>query len=333
MHPDTTPRFSDQEAARIAQQVFGVAASVAPLPSERDQNFLLEAPGAERYVLKIAKSDEDRGVLDFQNAALRQVAARAPALAVPRLLPTLRGEELTECRDQQGRLHYVRLISWLEGKMLADIEHHDASLLASLGTTMAEVDRALLGFTHAAMHRELHWNIGRADLALEHLPLLPAAQQRVVQEVMQGWRGIDWRRLRHGVIHGDANDHNVLARQGRVVGLIDFGDLVYSAVVCDLAIALAYAMLAKQRPMEAAGIIVSAYHDRFRLETAELDALLPLIGARLCMSVCYAAYNARVKSSDAYQQVTAIPAWALVQQLAGVSPESARATWRQACGA
>jgi Ser/Thr protein kinase RdoA (MazF antagonist) len=332
VQPDTTPRFTRQEAAHIARQVFGVEASAAPLPSERDQNFLLEALGGARFVLKIAKSDEDQDVLAFQNAALRQVATRAPALAVPRLFPTRLGEELAQARDHQGRLHYVRLIGWMEGTMLADVAPHDASLLASLGPTMAEVDLALLGFSHAAMHRELHWNIRRADLALDHLPLLPAEQQRVVQDAMEGWREIDWRKLRHGVIHGDANDHNVLVRQGRVVGLIDFGDLVYSALVCDLAIALAYAMLAKPRPIEAAATVVSAYHERLRLDSAELDALLPLVGARLCMSVCYAAYNARVKSTDAYQQVTARPAWALLQQMAGLSPEAARTAWRQACG-
>ena len=64
------------------------------------------------------------------------------------------------------------------------------------------------------MNRELHWNIRRADLALEHLPLLAADQQRVVRGAMQGWSEIDWRTLRHGVIHGDANDHNVLVREG-----------------------------------------------------------------------------------------------------------------------
>ena len=332
MIPDTTPRFVNPEAAHIAQQVFGLAASVASLPSERDQNFLLDTVGGGRFVLKIAKSDEDRGVLEFQNAALKQVAARAPALAVPRLFPTRLGEDLTQIRDQRGRAHYVRLIGWLEGTMLADTGPHDESLLASLGATIAALDRALLGFSHAAMHRELHWNLRRADLALEHLSLLPAEQQRVVHSVMRGWSEIDWRELRHGVIHGDANDHNVLVRQGRVAGLIDFGDLVHSAIVGELAIALAYAMLAKPRPVDVAGTIVRAYHDRFPLEGAELEALYPLIGARLCMSVCYAAYNARVKSADAYQQVTAGPAWSLLQQWAELSPELVRAAWRHACG-
>jgi Ser/Thr protein kinase RdoA (MazF antagonist) len=330
--PDTTPRFVSPEAAQIAQQVFGLTASVASLPSERDQNFLLDTVGGGRFVLKIAKSDEDRGVLEFQNAALKQIAARAPALAVPRLIPTQQGADLTQISDQRGRAHYVRLFSWLEGRMLADTAPHDALLLDSLGATMAEIDQALRGLSHASMHRELHWNLRRADLALAHLSLLPAAQQRVVQGVMQGWSEIDWRKLRHGVIHGDANDHNVLVRQGRVAGLIDFGDLVHSAIVCDLAIALAYAMLAKPQPVEVAETIVRAYDLRFPLESAELEALYPLIGARLCMSVCYAAYNARVKSADAYQQVSAGPAWSLLQQWAEMSPESVRTAWPQACG-
>jgi Ser/Thr protein kinase RdoA (MazF antagonist) len=329
---DPTPRFASDEAAQIAQQVFGLSAQVAPLPSERDQNFLLDTLGGSRFVLKIANSDEARAELEFQNAALRQVALRKPTLAVPRLFPTILGEELTQIKDHRGRAHYVRLISWLDGQTLAEVRSHDHKLLASLGETVGEVDRALQGFSHAAMHRELRWNLERADLALAHLSLLTAGQQQVIRDVMEGWSAIDWSKLRHGVIHGDANDHNVLVRQGRVVGLIDFGDLVHSAIVCDLAIALAYAMLAKARPMEVAATIVRAYHDQFPLIASELEALYPLIGARLSMSLCYAAYNAKVKSADAYQQVTAGPAWRLLQQLTGVSPTAARTAWRHACG-
>jgi Ser/Thr protein kinase RdoA (MazF antagonist) len=332
VHPDTTPKFADREAAAIAQQVFGLAAHAVELPSERDQNFLLETATGSKIVLKIANSEEDRAVLEFQNAVLKHVAARAPTLQVPKVWPTREGVEIAQIADQRGRPFYVRAIGWLEGQMLADVASHDVALLSSLGTTMAELDRALQGFAHAAMYRELHWNVRRADLALAHLPLLTPEQQLTVRRFMRQWAQIDWSQLRHGVIHGDANDHNVLVRQGRVVGLIDFGDLVYSAIVCDLAIAVAYAMLAKPQPLVVAGDIVRSYHARFPLDRAELDALYPLIGARLCMSVCYAAYNARVKSGDAYQQVTAGPAWTLLQRMAGLAPVLVRHAWRAACG-
>src|SRR5690606_38923999 len=73
---DPTPRFTGAAAERIAQDCFGVEATAAPLPSERDQNFVLITAGGEKRVLKIAKADEDRAVLEAQNAALAHVARR-----------------------------------------------------------------------------------------------------------------------------------------------------------------------------------------------------------------------------------------------------------------
>jgi Ser/Thr protein kinase RdoA (MazF antagonist) len=148
---------------------------------------------------------------------------------------------------------------------------------------------------------------------------------------MNAWEGVEWKALRHGVIHGDANDYNVLVRAGRVIGLLDFGDMVYSAVVCDLAIALAYALLEKTDPLAAAVPIIRAYHARFPLTETEIQALYPLMTARLCMSLCYAAYNAQVKRGDAYQLVTAGPAWILLQQLAVLPKRGVPIAFRRAC--
>jgi Ser/Thr protein kinase RdoA (MazF antagonist) len=107
--------------------------------------------------------------------------------------------------------------------------------------------------------------------------------------------------------------------------------MVYSAVACDLAIVLAYALLDESDPLAAALPIVRAYHVRFPLTEAEIQALYPLMTARLCMSICYAAHNAQIKSGDAYQLVTAAPAWRLLQRLAELPKEAAAQTFRQAC--
>jgi Ser/Thr protein kinase RdoA (MazF antagonist) len=331
MPSDPTPQFTLADAVRIAREVFGLAVTAAVLPSERDQNFLLAVPCGDRHVLKIAKADEERSVLEFQNAALAHVARRAPGLALPRLQRTRGGAHMERIRDGRGRWHFIRLIGWLEGRVYAEALPHGAALLASLGSVIGELDRALQDFSHAAMHRQLGWDLKCADLALEHLALLTPEQQQVVRQLAPAWQAIDWNGLRRGVIHGDANDHNVLVRDGSVVGIIDFGDIVHSAVACDPAIAVAYAMLDQARPLDAAAAIMRAYHARFPLRTAEIDAIYPLVTARLCMSLCYAAYNARAKSGDVYQQVTAGPAWILLQRLAQVPPASARSMLRDAC--
>ncbi len=332
MSIDTTPRFTVADGERLGREYYGLGAVAAPLPSERDQNFALTTAAGDKFVLKIAKSDEDLSVLQLQAAVLKHAAQHAPNLAVPRLVVARSGAECVAVTDARGQAYLMRLMTWVHGEVFAHAQPHGEILLASLGTAMAELDLALQGFFHPAMHRELHWDVKHADLALKHMPLLAREQQAAVRKFMDAWQAIDWQGLRHSVIHGDANDYNVLVRDGRVAGFLDFGDMVHSATVCDLAIALTYAILDQPDPLAAATPIVAAYHLRLPLTPAEIDALYPLTTGRLCMSLCYAAYNARAKSGDAYQLISAGPASVLLQRLSAIPGATARATLRRACG-
>ena len=325
----TVPAFRVGEAERIASEMYGLAGTASALPSERDQNFLLTADRG-KFVLKIAKSDEDPAVLDFQIAAIRHATARGVALDLPRIVPARNGQDVVPIEGAGGRSHLARLVRWLEGELLVEAVPHGPELLASLGEALAELDAALMDFRHPAMGRLLHWDVRHASRALQYLTLLPPARRAVVQIFVDEWEAIDWSPLRRSVIHSDANDYNVLVREGRVAGLLDFGDMVHSATVCDLAIAIAYAMLGKPRPLEAAVCVASAYVRRLPLTSAELDAVLPLAISRLCMSVCYAAYNAQARPDDPYQVVTAGPAWELLEQLARLPPATLRAGLRSA---
>jgi Ser/Thr protein kinase RdoA (MazF antagonist) len=106
--------------------------------------------------------------------------------------------------------------------------------------------------------------------------------------------------LRKSVIHGDANDYNVLVEGNKVVGLIDFGDIVYSYTVGDLAIAVAYVVLGKSDPYAAAAPVIEGYVREFSLTKDELDALWPLVRLRLCMSVAIAAYQQAQQPENEY---------------------------------
>jgi Ser/Thr protein kinase RdoA (MazF antagonist) len=328
---DTTPRFALAEAQSLLHTRFGLSGTLAPLPSERDQNFSIETASGERFVLKIAKSDERREVLDLQNSVLAYLGDALDDLNLPRLKTSSDGAEILEVRGQQGRTYFVRLLSWVDGVPLVHATRHDERVLKSLGCALAKIDKALQVFTHPAMRRDLHWDLKHADHAFRHCAMLSTEQRALIDGLSRGWYDIRWQELRHGVIHGDANDYNVLVRGGEVVSLLDFGDMVHSAVVCDLAIALAYVMLDKPDPISAARSVVTAYHRVFPLTPAEADALFTLAASRLCMSVCYAALNAREKGSDDYQQVTAAPAWKLLAHLASLPADFARAALRDAC--
>ncbi|HJU93832.1 MAG TPA: phosphotransferase, partial [Pyrinomonadaceae bacterium] len=108
------------------------------------------------------------------------------------------------------------------------------------------------------------------------------------------------------VIHGDANDYNVLVDPERmiIIGLIDFGDMVYSYTVGNLAIALAYVVLDKLDPLAAAREVVEGYTSEFALTEDELDALWPLVLMRQLMSVCLAAYQRQQRPENEYLQIS-----------------------------
>ena len=64
------------------------------LPSERDRNFRIRTAGGEQFVLKFAHADESPEILDLQHRALERIAERAPALQMPRLVPSRAGAEV-----------------------------------------------------------------------------------------------------------------------------------------------------------------------------------------------------------------------------------------------
>jgi len=329
---ESIPRFTVEEALAIAREEYGLSGAAAALPSERDQNFLISDPGRGKFVLKIANRDDSAELLDFQHQAMRRVAASSCMASVPEIVPSKRGADIVRTCAPTGIAHCVRVLGWMEGTVLAECTPRSAPLLESIGTVMAQVDLALERFAHPAMHRTLQWDLRRAGQAQVHAGLLPRLWRDRVELAFARWKEIDWTILRHGVIHGDANDNNVLVTGGRMSGLLDFGDSVYSATVCELAIALAYAMLREPRPLEAARPLIRAYHRENPLTQAEQEALFALILARLAASLCYAAHNAARNPGDPYQVVTEAAAKELLQRLEAYPPHAALAAMREACG-
>ncbi len=135
------------------------------------------------------------------------------------------------------------------------------------------------------------------------------------------------------MIHGDVNDYNLLVGDDgtRLVGLFDFGDMIETFTICELAIALAYASLGESDPMAVAAEIVASYHQIFPLQELELEVLLPLVCGRLATSCMFAAERRAAGSTEAYHFATEEPAWAALEQLIEISPVTAVQRWRAVC--
>jgi 4-aminobutyrate aminotransferase-like enzyme/Ser/Thr protein kinase RdoA (MazF antagonist) len=323
----------EEQAQRIALEHFGVRARAEALVGEYDDNFLLEDDDGHRFVLKIAPQAATEVLLNGQNLALAHVAERDPDLKIPRVIANLQGSETTEV-ELAGRRRLVRLLTYLPGRLLADCEERPAELHRGLGRFLGELDRALSDFDHPAVHREHEWDLLHAGERRVQSSHITNPARRGTAEyfflqfdacalpVLEG--------LRRSVIHNDANDYNLVV--GETLGLIDFGDMLYTATVCEPAVALAYVMMGRNDPLRVGAELIVGYNEAFPLAEEEIDILFPLICARLAISVSIAARRRTTRPGDDYASISEGSAWSLLERLRTVAPHEARNLFREACG-
>jgi 4-aminobutyrate aminotransferase-like enzyme/Ser/Thr protein kinase RdoA (MazF antagonist) len=348
-----TPSLKATTARDIAHDVFGLDGEVSALPGERDQNFLLHTSAGDRFVLKIANGHEQRAFLEAQNAALTHVARRVGLC--PTVVPACDGTLLSQITEPSGGFHFVRLLTWVPGVPLGSVpvSDHSDGLMEDFGGAIAELDGALDDFDHPAIHRDFHWDLARGlKLVREQAPSIPEPETRALVGVLldrivtRDAQQFD--RLRRAAVHNDPNDYNVLVSRppafdcaqaveggghgGRVTGILDFGDMVHSYAIADLAIAIAYGVLGKADPLRAAVSIVRGYHRSRSIDDDEMSALFGLVLLRLCTSVCVAARQQAQRPGDDYLAISQGPIARTLPLLAALDPDAVEEAFRGARG-
>ena len=334
-HP--APEISEAEARDIAERHFGLTGPVSRLASERDQNFHFKGNGTGSAVFKIVNAAEPDDALHFQVAMIGHVKRIDPALAVPPVRLSKSGEELPVIENGRGERHLIRAVDYLEGTPLAQVAKSPA-LLKSFGSFLGRLDRALQSFGHPGAHRDLDWDLRKAGRSRARLAALVDAEEREICDYFldRFETGVapQLAALRASVIHNDANDWNVLvAGNGREIsGLIDFGDALHTALICELAVGAAYAILETDDPLGTVAHMIGAYHEELPLLPAEVDLLFDLIAMRLVTSVTISAERRPRVDGNPYLNISEKPAWDMLRRWRRIDPHIAKAVLRQACG-
>ena len=331
-----TPLFSLTAAEALVQGHYGLSLKATALPGEWDKNILLSDKNGPVAVLKISHAAQERGWLELENAVLEHLAQRLPEIGFPRLVPALNGQTLLSCTSESGTPHLTRLISYLPGTLYAHARPPNRRLLVSLGTSLARVDQALAGFSHPQLQRSLKWDLSQALWIEADLECVEAGEKRErIAAVLADYRQEFVPRqaaLRQQALYNDANDYNILVQGGEVSGFIDLGDMVESALINELAIAAAYALMGQPAPLDAACALVAAYHQTLPLTEDELAVLWTLIQARLAVSVVNSAIERTAHPENTYLAISEAPAWELLARMAALSPAKAHYALRAACG-
>lgn len=327
------PSFSCEEAASLAREQFGISAAAKELPSERDQNFLLQTEDARRFVLKIANHRESPAILALENRAMTEVAAAmASGDGCPRPIVGLQGKDLIEL----GK-HHLRLLSFVPGKPLGDFRPQSPGLLRSFGSYLARLDAALAEVPGPGT-REIPWDMCQAGSILAAGIAGQTADRSAIFDhfvAQHAAISAELQALPRQLIHNDANDYNVMVggdpAKPQVTGLIDFGDMVESPRIVDLAVACAYVMIGKRDPLAAAAAVLEGYHREQAVSAAEIALLYPASCTRLAMSVCIGARQIAEEPENEYLRISQDGAWETLGRLREVPAKQAEYSLRSVC--
>jgi hydroxylysine kinase len=330
-------RISEKHLSEFVTASYGLDGSVQRLGGEKDDNFVLTTEHGESYLVKIAHPHENPRVVSLQTSVLEYLSHASPGLPVQRVVRTLDG--VSDAAVSEGPLagRRVRVTSYLEGTLLRTVGSTPA-LRREIGATAARLDEALKGFDHVGLRRSLLWDVGQAAKLLPLLDGLPATDERrllqgeldhFVTEVLPRLRS-----LRTQAVHNDLSTDNLLVSPDgdSLAGILDFGDVIQTQLVNEVAIAASY-QLSKSRDLTNEAIdVVAGYHATTPLADEEIDLLPRLIVGRVLMWVIIPKWrSARLPANNAYVLRNAERSWSLLLTLLDVPHDDFAELLHQAC--
>ncbi len=309
------------QARLLLQRYYRLDGELRRLGGDRDSNFRVHATDGAKYVLKLTHSDCSPDRVDLQCAALAHLAD-CP-LNLPRVIPDVEGRPWRVV-DVAGAQRPIWLLSWCQGTLLSELAQHGTDLAQGFGHSLATLDRALAGFSHPAAAEPNTWQLTGALACRDLADCVADSHRSRVREVFAQFEQHalpTLAALPQRVIHNDANDHNVLVNQGRVDGLIDFGDMGLQPLACEVAIALAYLVMGKSEPLPACAAFLRGFLAVEQLEPEARQILPELVNTRLAVSVSISSYRQLTEPDDPYIVVSQRPARDALTRLAGLERE------------
>ncbi|MBD1555101.1 aminotransferase [Pseudomonas typographi] len=332
------PNIDAPYVLALLREHYGLTGALHELGSQQDQNWRLDAPEG-RFVVKCCRGEYAAAELQAQHAALAHLANLG--LPVANVLQSVTGEGLLKV-EQRGERFWLRVLRYLEGEPLAGRPHVGPALVARLGALAGQVSQALATFDHPGLDRELQWDPRHLPAVAEHLLPALAGQPRQAQVaacVEQAWAALAplAGQLPQQAVHLDLTDDNTVwqrdaQRHWQASGIIDFGDLVRTWRVAELAVSCSALLQHGQGDAFVMLPAVRAFHAAAPLSPAEARALWPMVAGRAAVLVLSSARQLQLDPGNRYIQENVAHEWAIFEAVQAVPMALMEAAVLQACG-
>jgi Ser/Thr protein kinase RdoA (MazF antagonist) len=191
---------------------------------------------------------------------------------------------------------------------------------------------ALRDYSHSSATHDLLWNVSAAQrLTAKFDAIDDPARRALVESFMKRFTDHVLPRLssvRAQVIHNDYHLYNVLVAPDdheRIMGVIDFGDMLHAPLVGEVGTAAAFHMTGNADPFEGPSQFVGAYHAILPLADIEQEIVADLMATRHLITALISEWRAkRYPENRAYIMRHNPAAWEALSQMADLSRNEMR---------
>lgn len=228
---------------RLLIENYGLDGALEPVATEKDDTFRLRAD--VDYIVKCSPASEDPELVDLQTAAMVHLETAAPDVPAQRVIATRVGSREVVIEGTQPYPRVLRVLNYVPGDLLKD-GARTADHWRLAGRMLGRLTVAMAGFAHPRDDRKLLWDMGNFHRMPELLGFVDnPADRDLAQRIHDEYLDTVVPRLgalESQVIHGDFSPYNAVVDRGDpefVTGVIDFGDVVRTRVIFDVAVGMA----------------------------------------------------------------------------------------------
>ena len=330
-------KLEHQEIADFLTDTYGWQAdSIARFAGEIQLNFKCNLSNTKAYNVKLFPEGTEARYIDFL-CETHKHSSQNKTIKVASVASN-NGSYIHNCRFR-GKAYRAIVLEWVEGQLLSDLVYHPPEILQRWGEIAAQIQSQLSTFKHDYTSRVYEWDPLQL---LSHENKIESIQsedrKKLIQNIFSSFKKdkLEFAALPQSINHNDLHAENILVgfqdNNVEISGVIDFGDVLYTARINELAISCAYAMMGKKDILSAAGKLITGYTAVTRLSAIEIKYLEILIKARLSISVLLSANKRSRGITDPYQFVSEGPAWEVLEKLVSLPNEFIHYYFRSAAG-
>ncbi len=277
---------------------YGIEGRAERLTGERDENFRIRTADGPDYVLKVSPVGEPDVSADLSVAVLLHLEGTAPSIPVPRVIRTVEGRTGIEINDSSQGVRTANLCTYIPGKLLSTSSIRTTAQRRACGQLLARLGKALTTFDHEACRRSIPWDLRQLPRLASLIPGVPDLPDvGFLREFVAEFTASIAPRLgglRSQFVHNDFNARNIIidpADESRIVGVIDFGDAVHTALVADVAVGVMGQLATPESADDAIREFVAGYCVEQPLRAEEMEILNWLIAGRITQNVVITAWH------------------------------------------